>query len=234
MCISNPVGGGLMSNAVWQGVPLRSLLESAGPRSGVMEVVFRSVDGYTDTVSLDKALEPTTLLAYRMNGEPLPQRHGYPLRVVVPGLFGEKSAKWLTRIELVEGDRKGFYEQQGWGPTFVIPTRSRFDAPDFGAPLPSGTSVRLKGVAFGGDRGVSRVEVSADGGRAWQEARIDYPGSRLTWALWSHEWRPAGPGEYQLVVRATDGTGALQIATERGTAPQGATGYHQVTARVRG
>ena len=232
MCISNGIDAGLMSNARWRGVPLRTLLETAGPRPGVVEVKLHGADGYTDTFPIAKALEPTTLLAYEMNGEPLPQRHGHPVRAIVPGLYGEKHVKWVTRVELVDHDAKGFYEQQGWGPDFVIPTRSRIDEPDFAQPIPSGAAVALRGIAFGGDRGIARVELSLDDGQTWQEARITYPGTRLSWAQWAFEWRPPRPGEYRLAVRATDGAGALQTPESRGTVPQGATGYHRVTARI--
>jgi DMSO/TMAO reductase YedYZ molybdopterin-dependent catalytic subunit len=232
MCISNQVGGGLMSNAVWKGVPLRSLVGDAGPQAGITKAVFHAVDSYSDTIPFAKAMEPTTLIAYEMNGAPLPFNHGYPVRAIVPGLFGEKSVKWITRIELLAKDVKGFYERQGWGPDFVIPTHSRFDGPDFRRPIPPGAMVPLKGVAFAGNRGISRVEVSLDDGKRWQEAKINMPGTRLTWALWNYDWKPEQPGEYRLVVRATDGDGALQIAEERWTAPHGATGYHKVTARI--
>ncbi len=232
MCISNEVGGGLMSNAVWKGVALRGLLEAAGPQSGVKEILLHGVDNYTDTFALEKALDPTTLVVYEMNGAPLAQRHGYPVRVIVPGLFGEKNVKWITRIELVAEDAQGFYERQGWGPNFVIPTHARIDAPDFGKPVAIGAGIALKGVAFAGSRGVSKVEVSLDDGKTWQAAQINTPGTKLTWALWHYDWRPDKPGEYKLVVRATDGDGAPQPAEERGTVPQGSTGYHKVTARV--
>jgi DMSO/TMAO reductase YedYZ molybdopterin-dependent catalytic subunit len=120
-----------------------------------------------------------------MNGEPLPRRHGFPARIVVPGLYGEKNVKWLTGIEVVDHDAKGFYEQQGWGPNFEIPTRSDFFAPKvdevrgafrFGEPFRVGQPVRLRGRAFAGARGVAGVEFSADDGQTWSEARIDYPG----------------------------------------------------------
>jgi len=231
-CISNGVGDGLLSNAAWKGVPLRQLLDAAVPRAGVVEVKLHGSDGYTDTFALAKALEVTTLVAYEMNGAALPERHGYPVRVIVPGLYGEKNVKWVTRIELVDHDAQGFYEQQGWGPNFAVTTSSRIDTPDFAQPVRAGAPIMLKGVAFAGDRGVSRVEVSTDDGRTWQEARRDYPGTRLSWALWSYAWRPANPGEYKLAVRATDGAGAVQPSEERGIAPEGATGYHRVTARV--
>lgn len=233
MCISNSISAGLMSNAIWRGVPLSTLIDSAAPRGGVVEVLCKSVDGYSDSFSIAKALEPTTLLATHMNGEPLPRRHGFPVRLLVPGLYGEKSVKWITEVELVGEDVKGFYEQQGWGPDFVIPPRSRFDGPDFRKPFKVGQPVRLHGTAFGADRGVELVEVTVDGGTTWQPARLDYPGSRLSWALWSFDWRPAAAGEARLAVRATDGEGNVQDARGRPVVPEGARGHHVVTAMVR-
>lgn len=232
MCISNGLDAGLMSNAKWRGVPLSVLLKSAGPLAGAARVRLHGVDNYTDTFPLAKAMEPTTLVAYEMNGERLPDRHGFPARVVVPGYFGEKNVKWLTRIELTGPDAEGFYEKQGWGPNFIIPTRSRIDRPDDNAwfsltSVPN--SVPLKGVAFAGDRGVSRVEVSVDGEKSWQDAKIDYPGTRLTWVLWSYDWKPAAPGEYQLAVRATDSAGALQRWEKERGPFSGVTGLHKIT-----
>lgn len=236
MCISNGVGDGLMSNAIWTGVPLRDLIAPAGPREGVREIVLHGADGYTDTFAWEKAMEPTTLVAYRMNGEPIPETHGYPARVVVPGLFGEKNVKWVTGVQLVDHDAKGFYEQQGWGPSFAIPIRSRIDEPRGRRPVRLGPdgAIPVRGVAFAGDQGVSAVEVSTDGGRTWREAVMDYPGSKLSWSLWSHDWRPPRSGSYDLVVRATDGVGRPQTPRARGIVPQGATGYHRVTVRVEG
>ena len=187
MCISNGLDAGLMSNAIWKGVPLRDLLERAAPLSNAARVRFHSVDNYTDTIPLEKAMEPTTLLAYEMNGVPLPHRHGYPLRVIVPGYFGEKNVKWLTRIEVADANAKGFYETQGWGPDFVVPTRSRIDVPDNWAFVSLGkliAPIEVKGVAFGGDRGVSRVEISFDDGQTWSDAEIYYSGGNLAWSLW--------------------------------------------------
>ncbi|MGI9032165.1 MAG: molybdopterin-dependent oxidoreductase [Acidimicrobiales bacterium] len=129
-CISNGVGGGLMANAAWKGVPLRQLLAEAAPRANVRDVVFHGVDGYTDTFPLAKAMDPTTLVAYEMNGQPLPLRHGFPVRIIVPGLYGEKNVKWIDRIQLSATNEQGFYENQGWGPDFVVQTQSRFTAPD--------------------------------------------------------------------------------------------------------
>ena len=176
MCISNRIGAGLMSNAVWQGVPLRDLLEASRPLAGAVEVLLNGADGYTDTFAFEKAMDPTTIVAFAMNGEPLPQRHGYPARVVVPGLYGEKNVKWVTRIEVVDYDAKGFYEQQGWGPNFVIPTRSDIFGPRwvrrrgdaFVEPFAAGQTATIRGRAFAGDRGIQRVEFSADDGETWR------------------------------------------------------------------
>src|SRR6266481_1180516 len=172
MCISNGLDAGLISNALWKGVPLRDLLDRAAPLSNAARVRFHGVDNYTDTIPLEKAMEPTTLLAYEMNGVPLPHRHGYPLRVIVPGYFGEKHVKWLTRIELTDPNAKGFYETQGWGPDFIVPIRSRIDVPEYESQFSLGelnASIEVKGIAYGGDRGISRVELSFDG-QTWNDA----------------------------------------------------------------
>jgi DMSO/TMAO reductase YedYZ molybdopterin-dependent catalytic subunit len=241
MCISNGIGNGLAGNAVWTGVPLSDLLNTAGVKEGAVEVMLYGADGYTDTFSIEKALDPTTLVVYQMNGVPLPRAHGYPVRVIVPGLYGEKNVKWVTGIEVIDHDGKGFYEQQGWGPDFVIPTRSDFFAPQWrrrgGKDSFSGTmkvnqAVRLQGRAFAGDRGIGLVEGSVDGGETWDEAAIDYLGTRLTWVFWSYEWTPSAAGEYALTCRSTDLEGNVQTSERRGTAPQGARGRQTVMARV--
>ncbi|MDQ6624519.1 MAG: molybdopterin-dependent oxidoreductase [Verrucomicrobiota bacterium] len=231
MCISNGLGAGLMSNAAWKGVPLHTLLEAAGPLSTATKVRLHGVDNYTDTIPLAKALEPTTLVAYEMNGEPLPQRHGFPARLIVPGYFGEKSVKWLTRIELADDKAIGFYEKQGRGPNFIVPTRSRIDQPENEAQLSAGGTT-IKGVAFGGDRGISRVEVSTDGGATWADAKIDYPGTKLTWVLWSYQWQPPGAGDHVLTVRATDGDGKVQELDESRPFKSGATGFDKIAVHV--
>jgi DMSO/TMAO reductase YedYZ molybdopterin-dependent catalytic subunit len=198
-------------------------------------VLLHGVDNYTDTFPLEKAMNPTTLVVYEMNGEPLPARHGAPARILVPGLFGEKNVKWVTRIEVAGGDAKGFYEQQGWGPDFVIPTGSRIDDPDDKMQIALGAAangIPLKGIAFAGDRGVSRVELSVDDGRNWQEAKIDYPGTELSWALWSFAWKPAAPGDYQVAVRATDRKGQVQAFDEKRPRHSGVTGLHKIAVHV--
>jgi DMSO/TMAO reductase YedYZ molybdopterin-dependent catalytic subunit len=247
LCISYGVGSGLCSNAIWKGVPLPTLLAQVKPKPNVTTVLFRAADGYYETFRFEKAMEETTLVAYEMNGEPLPRRHGFPLRLIVPGLYGEKNPKWLTRIELLdEADGRlhrrhgcGFYKEQGWGRQGdSVPTHSRFDAPQvrgdhFEAPFQTGKAVELRGMAFGGDRGISKVEISSDDGETWDDAEITKPGSKLSWSLWSYEWVPDEEGETMLVVRATDGNGNLQISEYRDQVPDGATGLHHVRAFVQ-
>ena len=235
MCISNGLDAGLISNAVWKGITLRDLIDPAGPMADARRVRLFGVDNYTDTIPLEKALDPTTLLAWEMNGRSLPDRHGYPLRAIVPGYFGEKHVKWLTRIELTGDNVKGFYETQGWGPDFMTPTRSRIDAPDHESRFSLGQlsgPIEVKGIAFGGDRGISRVEISDDDGETWTDANIHYPGTKLTWALWTYEWRPDSPDDYTLVVRATDGEGAVQEWEEDRSPFSGMTGFHKIAVHV--
>jgi DMSO/TMAO reductase YedYZ molybdopterin-dependent catalytic subunit len=235
MCISNGLDAGLISNALWKGFPLRDLLERAGPLSDAARVRLHGVDNYTDTIPLEKAMEPTTLLAYEMNGAPLPDRHGYPLRVIVPGYFGEKHVKWLTRVEVTNANAKGFYETQGWGPDFITPTRSRIDVPDheswFSLNQLRG-AIEVKGMAYGGNRGISRVEVSFDDGKTWSDAEIYYAGGDLAWSLWKTNWMPEQPRDNTLVVRATDGKGKVQEWEPNRSPFSGVTGFHKIVVYI--
>jgi DMSO/TMAO reductase YedYZ molybdopterin-dependent catalytic subunit len=235
MCISNGLDAGLISNAIWKGIPLRDLLDQAVPFSNAARVRLHGVDNYTDTIPLEKAMKPTTLLAYEMNGVPLPHRHGYPLRVIVPGYFGEKHVKWLTRIELTDANAKGFYETQGWGPDFITPTRSRIDVPDYDSRFSISElqqPIEVKGIAYGGDRGISRVELSIDDEKSWRDAEIYYSGSDLAWSLWKTEWKPDAAGDYVLVVRATGGEGDVQEWEEDRGWFSGVTGFHKIVVHV--
>src|SRR5438132_5238365 len=235
MCISNGLDAGLMSNAFWKGIALRDLIDPAGPMADAQRVRLYGVDNYTDTIPIEKALDSNTILAWAMNGVDLPHRHGYPLRAIVPGYFGEKHVKWLTRIELTGANAKGFYETQGWGPDFITPTRSRIDVPDHESRFSLGQlggPIQVKGIAFGGDRGISRVEISDDDGETWTDAKIDYPGTKLTWALWSYDWKPDNADDYALVVRATDGEGEVQEWEEDRSPFSGVTGFHKIVVHV--
>jgi len=237
MCISNGLDAGLISNARWKGVPMRDLINQASVLSGATKVRLHGVDNYTDTFPLEKAMDPTTLIAWEMNGSQLPDRHGFPMRVIVPGYFGEKNVKWLTRIELTTSNTKGFYETQGWGPDFVVPTRSRIDVPYDQTVFSLGKlpdPIEVKGIAFGGDRGISRVELSFDDGQQWTEAEITYSGGDLAWSLWTARggWQPPGPGNYTITVRATDGEGEVQEWDPDRPFTSGVTGFHKITVYV--
>jgi DMSO/TMAO reductase YedYZ molybdopterin-dependent catalytic subunit len=225
MCISNGLDAGLISNAVWKGITLHDLIDPAGPMADARRVRLFGVDNYTDTIPLEKALDPTTILAWAMNGVDLPDRHGYPLRAIVPGYFGEKHVKWLTRIELTGDDAKGFYEKQGWGPDFMTPTRSRIDVPEHDSQFSLHelrNPIEVKGIAFGGE----------DDGESWTMAKIIYPGTKLTWALWSFDWQPDAPDDYTLLVRATDGEGEVQEWEEDRSPYSGVTGFHKIVVHV--
>jgi DMSO/TMAO reductase YedYZ molybdopterin-dependent catalytic subunit len=170
-----------------------------------------------------------------MNGAPLPDRHGYPLRVIVPGYFGEKHVKWLTKVEVTDANTKGFYEAQGWGPDFIVPTRSRIDVPDDWAFVSLGkltAPIEIKGIAYGGDRGVSRVELSYDDGKTWSDTEIYYSGGNLAWSLWKTPWTPGATGDYALVVRVTDGEGDVQEWEEDRGPFSGVSGLHRINVRV--
>jgi DMSO/TMAO reductase YedYZ molybdopterin-dependent catalytic subunit len=230
-CISNPVGGDLIGNAVWKGVRFRDLLERARPRPEARKVVFRCADGYHTALPLEDVTDPESFLAYEMNGEVLPKAHGFPARAVIPGLFGMKNPKWVTKLELTDRDHLGYWESQGWSDEAVVKTMSKFTTPPDGGSVPAGT-VEVGGVAYAGDRGISAVEVSFDGGRTWRRAQVKQPMGRHTWVLWAVLWE-ARPGRYVLKVRARDGVGTLQDGRPRPPLPEGATGYHTITVTVR-
>src|SRR6266480_5371029 len=228
MCISNEVGGQYMSNALWEGIPLMDLLQRAGVKAGATKIVFHAADDYIDSIHLTKALEPTTLLAVRMNGQTLPQEHGFPVRMLVPGIYGMKHCKWLTRIEVVNYDYKGYWQQRGWSDAAPVRMTSRIDTPLDGTNVAANQTTYIAGVAFSGTRGISEVDVSADGGQTWQRATLKQPLSALTWVVWELEWRPK-PGNYVVTARAIDMEGNMQSPIEEPPLPDGSSGYHTIT-----
>ena len=229
-CIDNEVGGDLISNAGWTGARLADLLTQAGVRGGARRVVFRCEDGYSDSITLDKAMEPTTLLAYEMNGQTLPPEHGFPVRVLSPNLYGIKNPKWVTEIQVIDDDYRGFWQQRGWTNEGIIKTMSRIDVPVNGGTVAGGYQ-RIGGLAFAGSRGIQGVEVSADGGSSWSAASLAPALSNMTWVLWTSAWLPQGPMQV-LAVRATDGTGAPQPTEVAPSLPDGVSGIQRVTIRV--
>ncbi|MEO8744267.1 MAG: molybdopterin-dependent oxidoreductase [Candidatus Dormibacter sp.] len=231
-CISNNVGGQLISTGSFTGVRLSDLVAMAGPKPEGTWVAFKARDGYTESLPVSQVnASPEILVAYDLDGAPLPTSHGFPARILIPGHYGMKGPKWLDSIQLVTAESGGFWEQQGWDHNAVVKTTSRFDAPSDGDIIKLGTT-SLAGVAFAGTRGVSKVEYSTDGGSTWNTAPFGTPLSKLTWVLWKVDWTPPKEGAYRLVVRATDGTGSLQPPTDAASYPGGSSGYHVINVNV--
>jgi len=212
-------------------VPLAEILDRAGVGSSAVEVAFGSAGGYSDSMSVAKAMDETTLIAFGMNDFVLPRAHGFPARVLGVGTYGMKNPKWLTNIEVVDRPYQGFWEQRGWSKPALVKTTSRIDTPEAGETL-SGDVVPIAGVAFSGDEGISRVEVSTDGRRTWSPALLKTALSAYTWRLWLYRWTPPGPGQYSIFVRAYDGTGAVQTRVEAPPFPTGASGIDGITVTV--
>ena len=230
-CISNEVGGDLISNAKWKGVRLRDILARAGgPGAKAVKVAFHCADGYTESIPVGDAMNPTTVLAYEMNGEPLLKAHGFPARLLVPGLFGMKNPKWISRIEVVDYDFQGYWERSGWSDEAVVKTMSKATTLKRTHPL---GEIPVGGIAYAGDRGIKEVEYSVDAGKSWQKAEVKSPLGPFTWVLWAAVWTPGAAGEYTVKVRAKDGGGVLQAVKETATLPDGASGYHTLRVRVR-
>lgn len=233
-CVSNPVGGDLISNATWTGYRIRDLLAEAGVHSDADMVLSMSVDGFTAGTPVDALTDDRdSLLAVGMNGQPLPTEHGYPARLVVPGLYGYVSAtKWVVDLELTRFDRaEAYWTRLGWSPKGPIKTESRIDVPRSGQEVAKGP-VTFGGIAWAQNRGVRAVEVRIDEG-PWQPADLGASYSNDTWRLWSFNWQASQPGSHTITVRATDNTGAVQTADEAPPVPDGATGWHTVSFAVR-
>jgi DMSO/TMAO reductase YedYZ molybdopterin-dependent catalytic subunit len=230
-CISNQVGAHLISNARWAGVPLAAILDRAGIRSNAVEVAFGSAGGYSDSMSVAKAMDERSLIAVGMNGFVLPRAHGFPARVLGVGTYGMKNPKWLTNVQVLDRPYEGFWEQRGWSKRAIVMTMSRIDTPTDSATV-HGPVVPIAGIAFAGDRGISRVEVSTDGRRSWNVAVLKSAQSPFTWRLWLYRWSPAGPGRHEIFVRVYDGTGAVQTPVESPPFPNGASGDDGITVNV--
>jgi DMSO/TMAO reductase YedYZ molybdopterin-dependent catalytic subunit len=233
LCIGNVLGAGLSSTAVWHGAPLMALIDKARPKSGVTEVLFTASDGYTNTIDLAQVAAEGVIVAYGMNGEPLPRKHGYPARIITPGRYGEKHVKWVTRITVQRGHTRGFYESQGWDRDAVVKTTARIDAPAKADTVPLGQPYTMRGLAYGGLRGVSTVEVTTDGGATWQPAAITANPSPQSWSLWEYAWTPAKAGSVKLGVRCYERDGTLQPTNEEENFPSGSAGIHFVDVMVR-
>ena len=231
-CVSNYVGGGLIGNALWLGYPIRKLLERAGPQAGADMVLSRSIDGFTASTPLGALTDDrNAILAVAMNGEPLPAEHGFPVRMVVPGLYGYVSAtKWVTELKVTRfADDAGYWTPLGWSARGPVKLSSRIDTPRSGARLEPGSAV-IAGVAWSQHVGVSRVEVRVDDGD-WNEATLAVDLTVDSWRQWFIPWT-ATSGNHTVTVRATDANGVLQTEAVADVAPNGATGWHSIAVSV--
>jgi hypothetical protein len=225
-CISNPVGGDLISTTLFTGARLKDVLGKAGLKPSAVDLKFTCVDGYTESLPIDSAVDPRTLLCYAMGNQPLTRQHGAPLRLYTPDRFGMKNPKWIIKIEAVDKDYLGYWEQRGWSEDAWVQTASVIDATG----SENTNAIQLGGIAFAGARGISKVEISVDGG-PWQPVELNRPLSPLTWVLWRTTTDLAS-GEHTLTVRAIDGQGQTQTAEISSTHPAGATGYYTKTIHV--
>lgn len=231
-CVSNEIGGALVGNALWRGVPLADLLLRAGVRQEASQVVGRSIDDFTVGFPVEAVFDGReALVAVGMNGEPLPFDHGFPARLVVAGLFGYVSAtKWLSEIELTTWDGfDAYWIPRGWAKKAPIKTQSRIDTPRGFSRLEAGP-VTVAGVAWAPNLGIERVEVRFDGGE-WVETELSQPLSKDSWVQWKTVWE-AEPGDHVISVRATDSSGYTQTAQVVPPAPDGATGHHTIEVDV--
>jgi DMSO/TMAO reductase YedYZ molybdopterin-dependent catalytic subunit len=231
-CVSNEVGGDLIGNAVWQGVLLRDVLDEAGAQPEGEQVFGTSVDGWTCGFPIEAAMDGRdAMIAIGMNGEPLPALHGFPARMIVPGLYGYVSAtKWLQKLEITTWDEaEGYWVPRGWARDAPIKTQSRIDVPKRGDTLKPGR-VPIAGIAWAQRRGITRVEVRVDEGD-WVEARLGTDVTIDSWRQWLYEW-DATPGDHTIQVRATDATGQPQTEQVARPDPDGATGWHTRTVTV--
>lgn len=258
-CIGNWIGGPLVGNAEWGGTPLRNLLDQVGVRSEAIRVKLYSIDGYTTSIPLARALRRNVLLVWEMNGEVLPSKHGYPARLINPGHYGQKMPKWITRIELIDEVYLGYWESKPEGKPFkwsddaVATVNSRIDAPlsvwdDVKDPANGGVTYTFQtirggpgeeyiihGIAMAGERTVERVEVSTDGGRTWGDAHIMTRPEPNVWVSWAYTWTLPASGRYEILARATDGAGTSQPQTDAGVdLYDGRTGWHSVPVDVVG
>ncbi len=244
VCVSNKIGGNLTSTALWKGIRLRDLISKAGVKPNVKYIVFRCSDGYDVGIPFENGMMDGTILAYDMNRSPLTNDHGYPIRAIVPGFYGMMNPKWITEIELVDKTYEGFWQRKGWTnegikniySSIVVPgsqpITDRFPHTVTDNSFTVGKSIPIAGIAFSGDRGISKVEVSTDGGKTWKTAVVKDPLSQYTWVLWTSQFTSESKGAFDIVVRATDKTGQVQTSKLENPFPNGASGYNQIDLNI--
>jgi DMSO/TMAO reductase YedYZ molybdopterin-dependent catalytic subunit len=233
-CIGDPIGNEQMSNAVWKGIRLRDLLEKVGPTPEVKVVVFRCADGYHTAIPLEDAMREETLLAYEMNGEPLPTEHGFPIRLLNPGHYGTKNPKWIVNIQLAK-EHESYWEKRGWDPIANVKLATMIGTPSDGEEITGGKVYTVSGAAFdaGNHGGIKKVEVSVDYGQTWEEAKIWAKDTPLAWVLWKWDWHvPAQEDPVEIYARAMANSGLTQDEIGIEAEPVGATAYHMIDAKI--
>ncbi|RKU22213.1 hypothetical protein C6503_04395 [Candidatus Poribacteria bacterium] len=233
-CIGDPIGTEQMSNANWKGVRLRDLLEKVGPKPEAKVVVFRCADNYHTAIPLADAMREETLLAYEMNGVPLPTEHGFPIRLLNPGHYGTKNPKWIVNIHLAKA-HESYWEKQGWDPIANVKLGTMIGTPSEGEEIIGGKIYTVSGAAFdaGHHGGIKKVEVSVDYGQTWQEAEIWAKDTPLAWVLWKWDWHvPAEANPVEIYARATANSGLIQDEIGIEVEPVGAIPYHMIDAKI--
>jgi DMSO/TMAO reductase YedYZ molybdopterin-dependent catalytic subunit len=229
-CISNPVGGDLAGNAIWTGLKTKDLLQAVGVQPGAKWLLWEAADGFYESIPLADVLDEDCRLVYSMNGEALNAKHGFPLRVLIPGRYGMKSPRWITKISLSSEDKPGYWVNRGWSKTALVQPTSRFDFPKDGENFKSGDDVELHGVAYAGNKAITKVEVSNDDGKTWQAAKLTPQRSKYAWVLWTLPWN-AVKGTSRVIVRCW-ADGVVQDPKDSDSLPEAASGYHSVVISV--
>jgi DMSO/TMAO reductase YedYZ molybdopterin-dependent catalytic subunit len=214
-CIGNPVGGTLIGNATWTGISLRALLEEAGIQPEAQYILFLSADEYETSITTGLAMDERSLIVFEMNGEPLPIKHGFPARLLLPGVYGQKQPKWVTSIRASERDSTGTWENKGWSNTATVQINSKIETPKLRQIIPAHQPFQITGFAFADTSGVAQVDVSIDDGLTWRPAELLRGPDEGVWTLWHWSWEDPQPGKYVVVARAADANGVTQV--ESGT-----------------
>lgn len=230
-CISNPIGGNLFGNARWTGTALKPLLERAKPQPKAAYVAFYGADGLSSGHPLERVWNESNFLAYQMNGEDLPADHGYPVRVFIPGKFGMKQPKWLTRVQFLDKAYLGYWEKEGWSDLCERWAHARFANLKDGATV-SGANLEITGYAIGNLDGIRSVEISLDDGKNWQPTNLLSNPAPIVWTFWKYIWIRPAPGTYDLRVRAIDGHGRVEGEDPKTIFPDGATGQQRLQVHV--
>ncbi len=230
-CIGNPIGGRAMGTALWEGIPLKDFIEKIEPRAFSKTLILRGEDGYYEGIPLSSTNHPGALLAYKMNGEVLTLEHGFPLRLILPGLYGIKQVKWIREMEVSKDSFKGYWNEKGWSAKAKVNLFSRIDYPEHQSWVFSRKLV-IKGIAFSGDRGIQYVQVSLDSEKTWSLAKLEPAQSKYSWVFWSFPCEFPGPGRYPIAVRAADQFSGIQRDDARDPFPSGTSGIHRIEILV--